>query len=44
MLKRLLLLIDFDDDSSVKLFKIIMLLNKYLDTYSLFKNLKIRLN
>ena len=44
MLKRLSSLIDFDDDSNVKLFKIIMLLNKYIDTYFLFKNSKIRLN
>ena len=36
--------INFDDDSGVKLFKIIMLLNKYIDTYSLFKDLRIRLN
>ena len=42
--KRLSLLIDFNDNSSVELPKIIMLLNKYIDTYSLFKNLKIRLN
>ena len=39
-----LLLIDFNDDSDVKLFKIIMLSNKYIDTYSLFKDLEIRLN
>ena len=44
ILKRSLSLIDFDDDSDVKLFKIIMLLNKYIDTYFLFKNSKIRLN
>ena len=44
MSKRSLSLIDFNDNSSVKLFKIIMLLNKYIDTYSLFKNSKIRLN
>ena len=44
MLKKSSSLIDFDDDSNVKLFKIIMLLNKYIDTYSLFKVLKIRLN
>ena len=31
MSKRSLLLIDFDDDSSVELSKIIMLLNKYID-------------
>ena len=44
ILKRSSSLIDFNDDSGVKLFKIIMLLNKYIDIYSLFKNLKIRLN
>ena len=44
MLKKSLLLIDFDDNSNVKLLKVIMLLNKYIDTYSLFKDLKIRLN
>ena len=44
ILKKSSSLIDFNDDSSVKLFKIIMLSNKYIDTYSLFKNLKIRLN
>ena len=44
MLKRLSSLIDFDDDSGVKLFKIIMLSNKYIDTYSLFKDSEIRLN
>ena len=32
ILKRSLLLIDFDDNSSVKLSKIIMLSNKYIDT------------
>ena len=32
ILKKSLSLIDFDDDSGVKLFKIIMLLNKYIDT------------
>ena len=44
MLKRSSLLIDFDDDSSVELFKVTMLLNRYIDTYSLFKDSKIRLN
>ena len=44
MSKRSSLLIDFDDNSSVKLFKIIMLSNKYINIYSLFKNSKIRLN
>ena len=44
MSKRSSLLIDFNDDSSVKLFKIIMLSNKYIDTYFLFKDSKIRLN
>ena len=43
-LKRSSSLINFNYDSNVKLPKIIMLLNKYIDTYSLFKNLKIRLN
>ena len=32
MLKKSLLLIDFNDDSSVKLLKVIILLNKYIDT------------
>ena len=44
MSKRSLSLIDFNDDSNVKFFKITMLSNKYIDTYFLFKNLKIRLN
>ena len=44
MSKKSLSLIDFGDDSGVELFKIIMLLNKYIDTYFLFKNSKIRLN
>ena len=44
MLKKSSSLIDFNDDSNVELPKIIMLSNKYIDTYSLFKNLKIRLN
>ena len=32
MLKKSSLLIDFDDDSSVELSKIIILLNKYINT------------
>ena len=44
MLKRSSSLIDFNDNSNVKLPKIIMLLNKYIDIYFLFKVLKIRLN
>ena len=44
MLKRSLSLIDFNDNSNVKLSKITMLSNKYIDTYFLFKYLKIRLN
>ena len=44
MSKKSLSLIDFDDDSGVKLPKFIMLLNKYIDTYSLFKVSEIRLN
>ena len=44
MLKRSSSLIDSDDDSGVELSKIIMLLNKYIGTYSLFKNSEIRLN
>ena len=44
MSKRSSSLIDFNDDSNVELSKITMLSNRYIDTYSLFKNLKIRLN
>ena len=44
MSKRSSSLIDFDDDSGVELPKVIMLSNKYINTYSLFKNSKIRLN
>ena len=44
MLKRSSSLIDFDNDSGVELLKVIMLLNKYIDTYSLFKDSEIRLN
>ena len=44
MLKRSSSLIDFNDDSGVELPKITMLLNKYIDTYFIFKDLKIRLN
>ena len=35
--KKSSLLIDFNDDLNVKLFKVIMLLNKYIDTYSYSK-------
>ena len=44
MSKRSSSLIDFDDDSGVELSKVTMLSDKYIDTYFLFKDLKIRLN
>ena len=44
MLKRSSLLINFDDNSNVKLPKITILSNKYIDMYFLFKDSKIRLN
>ena len=44
MLKKSSLLIDFDDDSNVKLSEVIMLSDKYIDTYFLFKVSEIRLN